>query len=147
MQIKIFTIPIIGGEWVNEEMNAFLRSKKILTTETEMVKNERGAFWCFCIKYIDGGLRPRQRVKVDYKEVLDKSSFARFSKMREIRKRVAQEDQIPAYAVFTDEELAGLAKIEGDLTTAGMLSVKGIGSKKVEKYAQYFIKKAADEKS
>jgi len=28
MQIKIFTIPIIGGEKMNEEMNVFLRSKK-----------------------------------------------------------------------------------------------------------------------
>ena len=27
MQIKIFTIPVVGGEQLNEEMNVFLRSE------------------------------------------------------------------------------------------------------------------------
>jgi hypothetical protein len=29
MQIKLFTIPILGGEKLNEELNLFLRSKKV----------------------------------------------------------------------------------------------------------------------
>ncbi len=40
--------------------------------------------------------------------------------------------------VFTDEELAGLAKLD-TITSKSMLSVKGIGEKKVERYAKYFI--------
>jgi len=30
MQVKIFTIPILGGEMLLEEMNLFLRTKKVL---------------------------------------------------------------------------------------------------------------------
>lgn len=30
MQIKIFTIPVLGGERILEEMNVFLNSKRII---------------------------------------------------------------------------------------------------------------------
>jgi superfamily II DNA helicase RecQ len=142
MQIKLFTIPILGGEALTEAMNAFLRSKKILQTETQLAQDGGSMFWCFCIKYIeDVSIQDSQPVKrIDYKEVLDAESFERFSKMREIRKRISQEDAVPAYAVFTDEELAGLARLV-DLTLSNMKSVKGIGQKKIEKYAKFFLPK------
>jgi superfamily II DNA helicase RecQ len=66
--------------------------------------------------------------------------------MREIRKRLAAEESLPAYAIFTDEELANLAKIE-DLTLAKMKSVKGIGEKKIEKYGRSFLTESHDKKS
>ena len=144
MQIKIFSIPIHGGEKITEEMNAFLRSRKILSTNSQLVTTEEGAFWCFCIKYLENTTASRSRTKVDYKEVLDELSFQRFARMREIRKKLSKEEGIPAYAIFTDEELAGLAKIE-KLTVSAMQDVKGVGEKKVSKYASYFIDK--DEKS
>jgi superfamily II DNA helicase RecQ len=75
---------------------------------------------------------------VDYKHILDEPTFQKFSKLREIRKKVAAEEGIPAFAVFTDEELAGLAKLDA-ITEQSMLSVKGIGAKKVERYAKNFI--------
>ena len=33
MQVKFFTIPIVGGEKISEELNVFLRSNKVLETE------------------------------------------------------------------------------------------------------------------
>ena len=126
---------------MTEEMNAFLRSRRVLQTESHIVNNGQGSFWSFCIKYLEGTPKVNdstRRKKVDYKEVLDEMSFQRFAKMREIRKALAKEEGIPAYAIFTDEELAGLAKIE-NLTPATMKTVKGIGEKKVEKYSKHFI--------
>lgn len=145
MQIRIFAIAIPGGEQINEEMNLFLRSKKVLSVEQQFVQNAQGAFWCFCVKYLDE-IAERERAKVDYRQVLDDESFKRFSRMREIRKQLALEEAIPAYAIFTDEELASLAKIEY-LTPAAMKRVKGVGEKKVEKYGSHFIAKPTDEKS
>ncbi len=146
MQIKLFTIPIVGGEALNEELNAFLRSKKILHTEHQLVIHDQGVFWCFFVKYLDEQLEGREGKKVDYRQVLDEVTFQRFSKLREIRKQIATNEAIPAYVVFTDEELAELAKQEV-ITPATMKSIKGIGEKKVEKYGQHFITKPADEKS
>ena len=125
---------------MNEEMNRFLRSKKILQVQNHIVNSDQGAFWCFCVKYLDEYSTERKKEKVDYREQLDEASFKRFSEMRKIRKQVAEEEAIPAYAVFTNEELAELAKIEG-LTEAKMKSVKGIGGKKVEKYGHHFLSK------
>jgi len=45
-------------------------------------------------------------------------------------------DTVP-YAVFTDEELSELAKLN-PLTAVGMKQIKGIGEKKVEKYGHHF---------
>lgn len=145
MQIKVYTIPIIGGENMNEEMNAFLRSKKILHVEKQFSTTSQNGFWSFCISYIEESTTA-DKAKVDYRQVLGEEGFKRFSKMREIRKQLAQDEGVPAYAVFTDEEMAALAKIE-DLTAAKMKTVKGIGEKKLEKYGAHFLKPNPDEKS
>lgn len=145
MQIKIFSIPIIGGEAINEDLNAFLRSKKVVQVESQLVSAGNGAFWVFCVKYSEDE-NSRQRERIDYREVLDESSFQRFAVMREIRRKLSREESVPAYTIFTDEELAELAKVE-ELTAAKMKRVKGVGEKKVERYGSYFISKAADETS
>ena len=145
MQIKIFTIPVLGGERINEEMNAFLRSRRILHVDQQLVHDSTGAFWSFSVRYL--GQEPKsQKKKVDYREVLDTASFQRFSEMRKIRKELAQKEGIPAFAIFTDEELSNLAQMTS-LTYQGMLQIKGIGSKKVEKFGVHFIPKVDDEKS
>ena len=147
MQIKIFTIPILGGEKITEEMNRFLNGKKILQTGHHLVNNTEGTFWCFCIKYLpDNSQESAPRRKVDYREVLDSNSFQRFALMRETRKKLAKEEGVPAYAVFTDAELAELAKLE-TLTLASMKKIKGIGPGKLEKYGEHFTSQEQNETS
>ena len=97
------------------EMNKFLAANRVLEIEQRFYQNEKGAFWCFCVRYLysnTGGFQqqlPKQ--KVDYKELLNENEFAVFSKLRECRKIIAANDAVPAYAVFTDEELAGIARL------------------------------------
>ncbi len=140
MQIKLFTIPIGDSGVAIEEMNRFLRANKILEVHDQLVSNENGAYWCFCVRYIERTINSvsNDKRKVDYRKVLDDETFKKFSRLREIRKKVAADDGIPAFAVFTDEELAGLASLD-TITEKGMLSVKGIGDKKVERFSKHFI--------
>jgi superfamily II DNA helicase RecQ len=147
MQIKIFTIPIMAGEMLMDEMNVFLRSKKVLQVKEHLVNHDsEGVFWCYSVRYVDDvAAAEREKVKVDYREVLDDATFKRFSALREIRKRVGQEDGVPAYAVFTDAELAELAKLE-TLTLEAIKQLKGVGEKKAEKYAHHFLPKPGNEK-
>jgi superfamily II DNA helicase RecQ len=146
MQIKLFTIPISDNGAMLDEMNRFLRSKKVLEVQSELISNTNGASWCFCIRYLESQFTPTTKVrkKIDYKHVLDDATFQKFSKLREIRKKVAAEEGIPAFAVFTDEELAGMAKLEV-ITPKSMLSIKGIGDKKVERYAEHFLTRKEDD--
>lgn len=140
MQIKLFTIPVGDNGTALEEMNRFLRTSKILEVDNQLISNEKGAYWCFCVRYIERTFNPpgNDKPKIDYRRVLDSETFKKFSKLREIRKQVAIDEGIPAYAVFTDEELAGLAKLD-TITQTSMLSIKGIGDKKVERFSKHFI--------
>ena len=112
-----------------------MRGHKVLHMETRLVQQEHAAFWCFCIQYLPVGFKKsvKKKQRTDYKKELDEESFKRFSTYREIRKQIAKEEAIPAYAVFTDKELSKLAVFE-ELTTANMKTIKGVGEKKIEKY-------------
>ncbi len=140
MQIKLFTIPISDSGELEEEMNRFLRGNKILEIENRLVNNERGASWCFCVKYVkkNQAFSKSKKGKVDYRQELDDETFKVFSKLRSIRKQIASEEGLPAYVIFTDEELANIAKLD-EITPSKMLKVKGVGEKKVENYAQNII--------
>jgi len=149
MEIKIFSVPVVGGEAINEELNAFLRGNKVLQVEQQLVTGAEGAYWSFCIRYIEKGSgsgKSQKRPRKDYKNELPPEVFERFSVLRKIRKQIAEEDSVPAFAVFSDEELAGLSQL-ADFSPTSMKSVKGIGDKKVEKYAERFQKALKDAES
>ncbi len=143
MQIKLFTIPIGDSSGALDEMNRFLRGNKILEVQNQLISNENGAYWCFCVRYIKrkNNSQTKHKPKVDYKHILDEATFQKFSKLRAIRKKVAADAGVPAFAVFTDQELAELAKLD-TITKKNMLSIKGIGDKKVERFAEHFITQA-----
>ena len=139
MQVRIYSVPLAGGESIVDEMNAFLRSHKVVDIQKEFVNSSIGACWTFCITYLltntnDG----EHKQKVDYKQVLDEIAFAKFSRLRAIRKQLAEKDAVPAYAVFTDAELAEMAK-EESLSTAKLKKIEGIGEKRIEKYGNALI--------
>jgi len=140
MQIRLFTIPIGDSGAAQQEMNTFLRTNKILEVEQHLVQSDNGACWCFCVRYLEHAYLAAQetRKKIDYREVLDEAAFRKFTHLRDIRKRVAAQEGVSAYVVFTDEELSGLAKLE-EITVKNMLGIKGIGEKKVERFARYFL--------
>ena len=151
MQVKIFTIPILPYENATEELNLFLRANKVVEVKKSVVQIDGNAYWTFCISYLPQAVNAdsQKSVKIDYKEVLGKEEFTRFSEMRKLRKQIAERDAVPAYAVFTDAELAELSKIK-DLSEKGMMDVAGIGKKKVEKYGHFFctlLNNIKDEKS
>ncbi|GHU77039.1 hypothetical protein FACS189414_3790 [Bacteroidia bacterium] len=134
MQFKLFTVPTSDDGSYLDEVNKFLRSHKVLEVEQQLVNVKNGSQWHFCIKYIENAqveTKPLNASKVDYKEVLDEKTFAIFSLLRETRKKIAGEDSLPVYAVFTNEELAGIATLN-EITTESIKKVNGIGDKKAE---------------
>lgn len=137
MQIKIFTVPVISGEQINDELNRFLRSQKIVEIDKQVVVQGGVSYWSFCITYLPvAGVAVSEadrREKVDYKKVLDERTFGVFTMLRTLRKRIADREAIPAYAVFTDAELAEIAKIENP-DAKKIRVIPGVGEKKIEKY-------------
>lgn len=141
MQIKIFTVPISDNGSAQIELNKFLSANKVLEIEQFFYQNEKGAVWCFCVRYLSSTtsfLKPVSE-KIDYKEVLNEKQFAVFSKLREIRKSIASQDAVPAYAVFTDLELAEISKLDS-ISENSVLQIKGIAEKRMSKYGKELIK-------
>lgn len=81
LQIKIYTIPLLGGDWAVEEMNTFLRGQKILQVESQQVNDGSNSYWSFCIRYLSDyvGRMPSSPFghsgqKIDHQAKLDPKS-------------------------------------------------------------------------
>ena len=139
MQIKLYTIPVIGVSDYNDDLNLFLRTHRIIEVEKQLVQSATGAYWCFYISYLDtpfADAAPKERV--DYMKELDSDTFARFSALRKVRRDISQSKAVAAYIVFTDAELVEIAKLEA-LNIANLKNIKGIGKARAEKYGEALI--------
>jgi superfamily II DNA helicase RecQ len=61
-----------------------------------------------------------------------------YGRLRELRSRLAREQELPAYCVFADKTLVELAK-QHPTSLAEMRRVPGIGPAKIEKYGDAFL--------
>jgi len=151
MQIKLFTIPITSVADYNEEINAFLRGNKIIEMDKQLIQTPTGVYWCLFISYVDLSLAEKQtKEKVDYMKELVPEVFARFSVLRKIRKEIAGSENVSAFVVFTDAELAEMSKMS-ELSAEKLKTIKGIGKSKADKYGikliELYHKQIANETS
>ena len=140
--LKFFTVPILTLEQAEHEVNAFLRSHKVLAIDRRCVEQAGGSFWCICVDYLDGaaaaapaGGRPAAaRPKVDYREVLSPDDFKVFASLRDLRKQIAQDESVPVYAIFTNEHLAQIVQSRA-ASRADLDRIPGLGAPRLDKYA------------
>lgn len=142
MQIKVFQVPFWSDSAEEAELNKFLRGQRVLSIEKQFVAAGGNSHWCFCVEYLAGSGPSKQsgegKKKIDYREVLSDAAFARFSRFRKIRKQLAEQEGIPAYAVFTNAELAAMAQ-PAELTIEALKKLDGIGPKKIAKYGPHIV--------
>lgn len=138
MQYKFFNISCFGDAGQEEILNNFLRSNKIISIDKQLINVEGQAYWSFCVRWIQQNSFVKTKEKIDYSQTLTKDEFIRFEKLKVIRKELSQKLGIPAYAVFTNNELSNVTKLK-KLTGENFLSIEGIGSGKMEKVGNQFI--------
>jgi ATP-dependent DNA helicase RecQ len=61
-----------------------------------------------------------------------------FEALRDLRRRLADERNVPAYVVFSDATLLEMAAAR-PTTEAGLLAVSGVGPAKLERYGEQFL--------
>ncbi len=140
MRMRFFTIPAFAGDEDAAELNRFLVSHRILGTDRQFVQDGANSAWCLCVSYLEAGDRsaPVKRGKVDYKEQLSEHDFAIYSRLRDLRKRLAEQQGVPVYALFTNEQMA--AMVQQRISTRSQLQeISGVGEGRVEKYGQAFL--------
>ena len=141
VQYNTFYIPLTDTGEIQSQLNAFLRSHRVLQVERHAFEQE----WGFCVEWMDGTSSSsgsenwRKTPRIDYKEVLSVDEFDRFSRLRERRKKISQEDGVPPYMVMTDAQLAEIAKMENPQILA-LERIEGVGMARVEKFGERLLK-------
>src|SRR5271168_4920564 len=109
MQLKFFAIPALGDDDdAADAVNRFLGTHRIASLERHLVADGASSFWALCILYhppTAARSLGARREKTDYRETLPAAEFAVYAKLRLLRKQLADRDGVPAYALFTNEQL------------------------------------------
>jgi superfamily II DNA helicase RecQ len=133
MAYRFFVVPIRNPEPGQGEINAFLRSHRVLAVERRWVEQGENSGWSFCVDYLESaGSSPTSskdhgsRMKVDHREPLSPEDFAVFARLRELRKEIAQSEAVPIYMVFTNQQLAQMVQARAT-TKAAREQIAGMG--------------------
>jgi len=140
-QYTSFFISPFGEKSVTDELNAFLRSHRIINVEKRLIDGERGTGWVFLIEYGSDNNKSTSNSpahRIDYREVLNPVEYALYDKLRNLRKEIAEKSGIPVYAVFTNDNLASMVK-NPQQTLKDLLSISGVGEARVKQYGEAFI--------
>ena len=128
MSLKFFTIPIQDLASSEGELNSFMANHRVLSVDRHFVDHGASSFWTVCVDFLDGqpatssDSRTR-RAKVDY---------------RDLRKEISQEEGVPVYTVFTNEQLAQMVQRRVN-SQADLAEIEGVGEARVEKYASRML--------
>ena len=148
MAFQFFTIGLHDDGRAAHELNGFLSSHKVLSVERHFVEHGGNSFWAFCIDYWQGSPSSMRQSggpkmsgngqRVDYKEKLSPADFQIFLKLREWRKKVAQSEAVPVYAIFTNDQLAQVVSSNMNSKSALKL-IDGIGDARITKYGDSLL--------
>ena len=139
MQWSFYRIPVTGGA-ASEELNRFLRSVRVLTVHREFVGQGDASYWALAVEYLPAtdSTQPVMRgisSKTDFKALLPPEDFALFARLREWRKQIANTEALPVYAIFTNEQLAEMAR-RRCTSPAALREIDGIGQGRLDKYGR-----------
>jgi superfamily II DNA helicase RecQ len=140
MQIHVFTIPIHHSESPLSDLNRFLSSHRVAEIHREFVQDGPNSAWTVCVTTDSEHSKAEspQRNRVDYREVLSEEDFAVFAKLRTLRKQIAEQEGVPPYALFTNEQLAEIVRRRIE-TTDALKEINGIGPARIQKYGERFL--------
>ena len=142
MQIKTFTITPGFAERSEAEINLFLRSHRILRVENHFME-QNGGSWAVLVEYQDeqpDAVSPvaKRRNRKDATEGMSDEQKERYERMRRIRSELSIQRSVPAYVIFTNDELALLAS-EPVLNEETLKHIKGIAPSRLKDSASYFF--------
>ncbi len=123
-----------------DELNAFLASQRIAAVAHHIVPAGGASLLVFVVECAQGQA-PRSAsgaVKVDYRDEFSAEQFAVFSRLREQRKRWAEAEGLPVYALFTNAQLAELVR-RRPASLADLGQIEGLGSVRVQKYGAILL--------
>ncbi len=144
MSLHCFFIAARAPEPAQSEVNRFLAGHRVVAVRKEWLADGAESGWALCVEVLAGpgplskdGGKPRS-ADVDYKQLLSPQDFALYSRLRELRKRLAEEAGVPVYAVFSNEQLAAIVTQRvHDLPS--LKALEGVGPARAERFGQAML--------
>jgi len=140
-QYVSFYVSPFGEKSATDELNAFLRSHRIINVEKRLIDGERGTGWVFLVEYgtsTEGKNSPgAPSQRTDYRETLTPVEYALYDRLRSLRKELAEKSGVPVYAVFTNDQLAGMVKSRPK-SAKDLLAIPGVGEARVKQHGKAF---------
>jgi len=139
MKYRLFQYPLPAPPEL-EDLNAFLAAQRVAAVTQHLVQTAGGAMLVFVVETVAGGgvAAGPSPPKTDYKEELGAEDFPVFSRLRDARKKWAEEEGVPVYTVFTNAQLAEMVKRKVR-SMAEMAAIDGVGKARVEKYGEKLL--------
>ena len=144
MRLYFFTIPAKFPDEMQQTLNAFCTHHRVLTIDKQFVELGNESYWSICVTVMQGDVPDAAKITdgkkgaVDYKEKLGEQDFAIYVQLRNLRKILSEQENIPAYALFTNEQLATMVTQRVD-SLAELSKIEGIGKARLEKYGKSFL--------
>lgn len=148
MAYNFFYVPVSHGGTATANLNRFLAEHDIVSVERQLILDGPNSAWTVCVGFNDGGQTPpgttpgvlaaAKRAKTDYRDVLNPVDFAIFSRLRALRKTIADAAGMPLYGVFTNDQLADMVT-RRTTSMAALLEIEGLGSARADKYGATFL--------
>ena len=136
MAYAFFKVACDDAGGAAEALNACLGSRRIVHVTKEWVVEGADSFWAFCVEYREAGAAsPAERTfgKIDYREVLPPAQFEVFAKLRKVRQTLAEKEGLPAFTVFTNEQLAEIVR-RACRSLEELKAIPGLGDARAAKY-------------
>ena len=141
MKLAFFTVPVFHPQVAQDELNGFLASHRIVALDKNFVPDGGASSWAVCVGYLEGNAAAAtagRGGRVDYRQVLSEGDFIVYAELRSLRKEIADRDGLPAYALFTNEQLAEMVTRRA-ASEAALGDIPGIGKARLEKYGREFL--------
>jgi superfamily II DNA helicase RecQ len=158
MKYSFFHVPALDSGAHAEALNAFIAQTRVVQVQREFVSDGAASFWALCVTTAEGpeplpaelkkgarggarggknegGNEGRREGKVDYKTVLNEADFRLFAALRDLRKKLAEQEGVPLYAVLTNEQMAEVAR-QRCSSGAELAQIEGVGPARVARYGE-----------
>jgi superfamily II DNA helicase RecQ len=143
MKYRFFAIPALDPEAGQDALNAFCAGRRVVSVDKHFVAESGNSFWAVCVTWQDGPAPGKagpdsRRDRIDYRAVLSEADFAVHAELRNLRKRLSEQDGVPAYALFTNEQLAEMVTRRAR-TVVDLGAIEGVGKSRVDRYGAAFL--------
>lgn len=143
-KIISLTFDSVRGNFDDSPVREFLKDTEVVSITDHFFLRNEVPYLTLVIKYFpfrqENNVAPSAVGKRDesWKESLSDPDLGVFNRLREWRSKKSREEGVPPYILFTNKQLAEIAKARPN-TLAELEQIEGVGKNKREKYGTHIL--------